>query len=147
MGVAKNHQLGTNERTQEKIEKIKQFSREAQVSSDDGAEVQGLRDALSVLQTRERELHQQLEEANRRVERERERAEVNNCISVANMFVVNPWRACAGSVTVVCLCVCVCVCLSVTTLVASSPGSLGGGEKESLVTTACACANLTRKTW
>ena len=88
VGVAKKHQLGTNERTQEKIEKIKQFAREAQVSSDDGAEVQDLRDALSVLQTRERELHQQLEEANRRVERERERAEVNSCISVANMFVV-----------------------------------------------------------
>ena len=30
--------------------------------------------------------------------------------------------------------------------IASSPGSLGRG-KESLVTTACACANLTRKTW
>ena len=78
MGVAKIDQLGTNERIQEKVEKIKRFAREAQVSSDDGAEVQGLRDALSVLQTRERELHQQLEEANRRMERERERAEVNS---------------------------------------------------------------------
>ena len=78
MGVAKIDQLGADERIQEKIEKIKQVAREAQVSSDDGAEIQGLRDALSVLQTRERELHQQLEEANRRVERETERAEVNS---------------------------------------------------------------------
>ena len=77
MGVAKIDQLGTNERIQEKIEKIKQVAREAQVSGDDGAEIQGLREALSVLQTRERELHQQLEESNRRVEGERERAEVN----------------------------------------------------------------------
>ena len=77
MGVAKIDQLGTNERIQEKIEKIKQVAREAQVSSDDGTEIQGLREALSVLQTRERELHQQLEESNRRVEGERERAEVN----------------------------------------------------------------------
>ena len=46
------------------------------MSNDDGAEVQGLRYALSVSQTRERELYQQLEEANRRAERERERAEV-----------------------------------------------------------------------
>ena len=75
MGVAKIDQLGTNERIQEKIEKIKQFAREAQMSSDEGAEVQGLRDALSVLQTRERELQ---EEADRRVKRERERAEVNS---------------------------------------------------------------------
>ena len=77
-GVAKIDQLGTNERIHEKSEKIKQYAREAQVSSDDGAEVQGLRDALSVLQMRERELHQQQEEANRRVKRERERAEVNS---------------------------------------------------------------------
>ena len=68
VAVAKSDQLGTSERLQ-KIEKIKQFAREAPVSSDDGAEVQGLRDALSVSQTREREFHQQLE-------RERERAEV-----------------------------------------------------------------------
>ena len=73
MGIAKTDQLGTNERIHEKIEKIKQFAREAPVvASDDGAKVQGLRDALRVLQTRERELHQQLEEANMRVERERE---------------------------------------------------------------------------
>ena len=78
VGVAKIDQLGTNERIQEKIEKIKQVAREAQVSSDDGAEIQGLREALSVLQTRERELHQQLEEAIRRIEREKERAEVNS---------------------------------------------------------------------
>ena len=61
MGVAKTDQLGTSERIQEKIEKIKQFAREAPaVSSDDGAEVQGLRDALRVLQMRERELHQRI---------------------------------------------------------------------------------------
>ena len=60
----------------EKIEKIKRHAREAPVSSDDGAEVQGLSDALSVLQMREREFHQQLEETNRTVERERGRAEV-----------------------------------------------------------------------
>ena len=49
--------------------------------------------------------------------------------------------ACAGvTVVIVCVCVCVCVCV-----LASYPGSLGGGE--SLGTTACACANLTRKTW
>ena len=82
-------QLGTSERLHEKIEKIKQFSREAPMSSDDGAEVQGLRDALSVLQARERELHQQLEEANRRAERERERAEVS-CKMVFILF----WYGC-----------------------------------------------------
>ena len=52
------------------------------MSSDDGAEVQGLRDALSVSQTRERELHQQLKEANRRVERETERAEVKEHLQI-----------------------------------------------------------------
>ena len=84
MAVAKSDQLGTSERLQKKIEKIKQFAREAPVSSDDGAEVQGLRDALSVSQNlmRERELHQQLEEANRRVERERERAEVKEHLQI-----------------------------------------------------------------
>ena len=62
MGVAKTDQLGTRERIQEKIEKIKQFAREAPaVSRDDGAEVQGLRDALRVLQMRERELYQRIE--------------------------------------------------------------------------------------
>ena len=95
MGVAKTDRLGSNERVHEKIEKIKRFAREAPaVSSDDGAEVQGLRDTLRVLQMRERELrqqlegatrlrvererelHQQLEETNMRVERERERIEV-----------------------------------------------------------------------
>ena len=55
--TAIHDQLGSHERIQEKIEKIKLFAREAAVSSDDGAEVQGLRDALSVLQTREREFH------------------------------------------------------------------------------------------
>ena len=64
MGVAKTDQLGTNERIQEKIEKIKQFAREAPAVSSargDGAEVQGLRDALRASQRRERELHQRIE--------------------------------------------------------------------------------------
>ena len=62
MGVAKTDQLGSNERIQEKIEKIKQFARAAPaVSSGDGAEVEGLRDALRVVQMRERELHQRIE--------------------------------------------------------------------------------------
>ena len=62
VGVAKTDQLGTRERIQEKIEKIKQFAREAPaVSRDDGADVQGLRDALRSSQMRERELHQRIE--------------------------------------------------------------------------------------
>ena len=74
MGVAKTDQLGSNERIQEKIEKIKQFARAAPaVSSGDGAEVEGLRDALRAVQ---RELHQQLEDASIRVEQERERNKV-----------------------------------------------------------------------
>ena len=73
MGVAKIDQLGSNERIQEKIEKIKQFARAAPVvSGGDGAEVEGLRDALRAVQMRERELQQQLEDANMRVEQERE---------------------------------------------------------------------------
>ena len=58
MDVAKSDQLGTSERIQKKIEKIKQFAREAPVSSDD--EVQGLKDELNVSQTRERELLQRV---------------------------------------------------------------------------------------
>ena len=62
VGVAKTDQLGTSERIQEKVEKIKQFVREASaVSGDNGAEVQGLRDALRVSQMRERELHHRIE--------------------------------------------------------------------------------------
>ena len=61
MGVAKTDQLGSKERIQEKIEKIKQFARDAPaVSRDDGAEVQGLRDALRGSQRRERELNQRI---------------------------------------------------------------------------------------
>ena len=61
MGVAKIDQLGSNERIQEKIEKIKQFARAAPaVSSGDGAEVEGLR----AVQMRERELQQRIEVAN-----------------------------------------------------------------------------------
>ena len=74
VGVAKTDQLGSNERIHEKIEKIKQLTRA--VSSGDGAEVEGLRDALRAVQMRERELQQQLEDANMRVEQERERNKV-----------------------------------------------------------------------
>ena len=71
MGVAKADQLGSNERIQEKIEKIKQFTRAVPaVSRGDGAEVEGLRDTLKDVQMRERELHQQLED------KERERIKV-----------------------------------------------------------------------
>ena len=69
MGMAKTNQLETNERIHKKIEKIKQFAREAPaVSSDDGVEVQHLRDALRVLQIGERELRQQLERGRERTE-------------------------------------------------------------------------------
>ena len=61
MDTAIHDQLGSNERVQEKIEKIKQFAREIPVSSDDEAQVQGLSDALSVSQTRESKLHQRAE--------------------------------------------------------------------------------------
>ena len=71
-GAAKADQLGSNERIQEKIEKVKQFARAAPaVSSGDGAEVEGLRDALRAVQMRERELQQQLEDANMRVEQKK----------------------------------------------------------------------------
>ena len=77
VGVANTDQLGSNERIHEKIEKIKQLARAVPaVSSGDGAEVEGLRDALRAVQMRERELQQQLEDANMRVEQERERIKV-----------------------------------------------------------------------
>ena len=77
VGGAKTNQLGSNGRLQEKIKKIKQFARAAPaVSSGDGAEVEGLRDALRAVQMRERELQQQLEDANMTVEQERERNKV-----------------------------------------------------------------------
>ena len=54
IGVAKTDQLGSNERIQEKI---KQFTRAVPaMSSGNGAEVEGLRDALRAVQMREREL-------------------------------------------------------------------------------------------
>ena len=69
MSVAKTDELGSNRRLQEKIEKIKQFARAAPaVSSGDGAEVEGLRDALRAVQMRERELQQQLVDANKTME-------------------------------------------------------------------------------
>ena len=79
-------QLGSNERIQEKIEKIKRFARAAPaVSSGDGAEVEGLRDALRAVQMRERELQQQLEDANTRVEQRIKVIAINNnCITVCN---------------------------------------------------------------
>ena len=74
VGVAKTDQLGSNERIQDKI---KQFTRAVPaMSSGNGAEVEGLRDALRAVQMRERELQQQLEDANMRVEQERERIKV-----------------------------------------------------------------------
>ena len=77
MDVAQSDQLGTNERIHEKVEKIKQFAREAPIlSTDDSAEVQSLRDTLAVLWIRERELTKQVQEANRTLERERERTKV-----------------------------------------------------------------------
>ena len=47
------------------------------MSIGDRAEVEGLRDALRAVRMRERELQQQLEDANMRVEQERERNKVN----------------------------------------------------------------------
>ena len=65
--MANNKQLGTNNRVREKVTKIKQLAREAakcslpqQLSSDDGAETQGLRNALHAIQEREKELLHQL---------------------------------------------------------------------------------------
>ena len=75
MSVAKIDQLRSNKRIQEKI---KQLARAIPaVSSGDGAEVEGLRDALRAVQMRERELQQQLVDANMRVEQERERNKVD----------------------------------------------------------------------
>ena len=79
VGVANNRQLGTNDRIMEKVGKIKQFVREAakitasQQMSDDGTEVQSLRDAF---QEREQELQQQVEEAQQQIQAVRTEAEV-----------------------------------------------------------------------
>ena len=71
MGVASGSQLGSKERIDKKMVKIKQFAREAkQQPADDGAEVQGLSDAV------QRELLQQVEELQQEVQSSRERAEV-----------------------------------------------------------------------
>ena len=71
MGVASGSQLGSKERIDEKMEKIKQFAREAkQQPADDGAEVQGLSDVVH------RELLQQVEELQQEVQSSRERAKV-----------------------------------------------------------------------
>ena len=80
MGVANNRQLGTNDRIMEKVEKMKRFASEAtkipasqQMSTDDGTEVQSLRDAF---QEREQELQQQVEEAQQQIQAVRKEAEV-----------------------------------------------------------------------
>ena len=80
VGVANNRQLGTNDRIMEKVEKIKRFASEAtkitasqQMSTDDGTEVQSLRDAF---QEREQELQQQVEEAQQQIQAVRIEAEV-----------------------------------------------------------------------
>ena len=73
MGVASDSQLGSKERIDEKMEKIKQIAREAkQQLPDDGAEVQG----LSMRVTVHRELLQQVEELQQEMQNTRERAEV-----------------------------------------------------------------------
>ena len=110
VSVAKADQLGFNGRLQEKI---KQFARAVPaVSSGDGAEVEGLRDALRAVQMRERELQQQLEDANMRVEQERER---NKVIFLRYIFLaLSPGSpilsVCALEKRGICVCV-VCVIL------------------------------------
>ena len=73
MGVAEGSQLGREERTLNKFEKVKLYAREIQqVPTDEGGGLQG----------RERELLQQLEkerqEAQRQIQTARERAEVSD---------------------------------------------------------------------
>ena len=71
MGVASGSQLGSKERIDKKMVKIKQFARETkQQPADDGAEAQGLNDAVH------RELLQQVEELQQEVQSSRERSEV-----------------------------------------------------------------------
>ena len=71
VGVASGRQLGSKERIDEKMEKIKQFAREAkQQPADDRAEAQGLSDAVH------RELLLQVEELQQEVQSSRERSEV-----------------------------------------------------------------------
>jgi hypothetical protein len=72
--MAKTDQLGSYGRLQEKIKRLARAA--PAVSNGDGAEVEGLRDALRAVQMRERELHQQLGDANMRAEQERERITV-----------------------------------------------------------------------
>ena len=69
VGVADNSQLGSGERIQEKIEKIKQFAREAQqVPTDDDGD----------LPEREGELLQQLERERQEAQQVQVRAEAIN---------------------------------------------------------------------
>ena len=71
MGVANDSQLGSKERINGKMEKIKQFAREAkQQPADDRAEVQSLSDAVH------RELLQQVEELHQEVQNVKEKAQV-----------------------------------------------------------------------
>lgn len=67
VGVADNSQLGSRERIQEKIEKIKQFAREAQ---------QVPTNVEDDVREREMELLQQLERERQKAQRIQERAEV-----------------------------------------------------------------------
>ena len=76
MGVSKTDLLGSNGRLQEKIKQLARATPSVSSSTGDGDEVEGLRNAIRVLQLRERELHQQLEDANITVKRERERNKV-----------------------------------------------------------------------
>ena len=66
--MASINELGSSERIQRKVERIKRHARKAQMPTDDQA-----KDALDSSQG---ELHQQLEETNGGVERERETVEV-----------------------------------------------------------------------
>ena len=93
VGVANSSQLGTHDRIRGKVEKIKQLAREAaritesqEVSTDDGAEMQNLRDAF---QERERELLQQVEELQQEIHRLKKKAEVRPYKAMACMMQVS----------------------------------------------------------
>ena len=84
MGVAKTDQLGSNGRLQEKIKQLARVI--PAVSSGDGAEVECSRDALRAVQMRERELQQQLEDANTTME---QRIKVRIILAINNITVCN----------------------------------------------------------
>ena len=62
--VARIAELGSNERIQKKVERIKRHARKAQMPTDDKAG-----DTLDTSLTIEEEIQQHLEETNRRVEK------------------------------------------------------------------------------